>query len=109
MGYELFKAPFKIRADGQFHKVSIPFSDFSAWAGAEGWSRFTGDCSTKDPKVPGEAPGQPFVCCTESNTGDCPIPSSLVDIDSIYLSAEGVDGKFDLEISEIGAGFGSKH
>jgi hypothetical protein len=42
--FESYKAPFQVPADGQYHVVAVPFSEFS-----NDWSPFTGGCSTIDP------------------------------------------------------------
>lgn len=93
--FNSFKAPFDVVADGEWHLVSIPFSDFS-----NDWSSYTGDCFTKDPN------GKQHVCCTESTPEVCPTLKNLKDISQLSIWAEGGAGKFDLEIGEIGAGFG---
>jgi len=93
--FNSFKAPFNVLADGAWHLVSIPFSDFS-----NDWSSYTGDCFTKDPD------GKQHVCCTESTPEKCPTMKNLKDISQLSIWAEGGAGKFDLEIGEIGAGFG---
>eukprot|EP00931_Biecheleriopsis_adriatica_P077796 TRINITY_DN5128_c1_g1_i1.p1 TRINITY_DN5128_c1_g1~~TRINITY_DN5128_c1_g1_i1.p1 ORF type:complete len:254 (+),score=34.90 TRINITY_DN5128_c1_g1_i1:59-820(+) len=94
-GQNTYKASFNLPGDGLWHTVSIPFSDFS-----NDWSPFSGDCGTPD------SSGRKHVCCTESTTNVCPTLKNLKDISQFGIWFQGKEGKFDVEIASVSAGFG---
>merc|ERR1712039_163568 len=75
----------------EFQTVFLPFNGFSY-----DWSDFTGDCSTKDPD------GFQHQCCSQ-NASICPTVKQLTGLDSVMIYAEGVEGKFHLDVQEIKA------
>lgn len=92
-----YKAPFALPADGTWHTVSVPFSDFTNDA-----DTFTGDCISPTPS------GRKKNCCTENTPSACPSLKSLQGITQlgIWMQGVGVDGPFDVEIESIAAGVG---
>jgi hypothetical protein len=94
-----FKASFSMNGTNPalFQEVTIPMGKFSY-----DWSGFTGDCNTKDP---GGLDKQHY-CCTgsgESPSEDkvCPAAKYLTAISDVEIWAEGVAGKFHLEVVSI--------
>jgi hypothetical protein len=90
-----YKASFALPGDGEWHTVSVPFSDFTNTA-----DTFTGDCTTVPPS--GHKPN----CCSEATPHSCPSLKSLQGITQlgIWLQGVNVDGKFDFELESISAG-----
>jgi len=92
-----FKSIFNVtRHDGIWHTVSVPFSDFS-----KDTSAFTGRCDTTDPD------GRKHRCCSKEHPEVCPTKNDLKDMTQLSLLAEGVAGKFHLEVKWIRAGYGA--
>merc|ERR1711988_1081214 len=90
--FRSFKAGFQIKTPGQWEVVAVPFSDFS-----NDWSPYTGRCDTVDPT------GKAHKCCNSTFPEVCPTEKNKHDISQLGLWAEGVEGKFHLEILWIGA------
>jgi hypothetical protein len=92
-GEPSFKAPFNLTGDGEWHHVTLPWTDFS-----DDWSGYTGDCFTKDPN------GQQHVCCTPDTPDVCPTQKNLKHITQIGLWTEGgIPGKFNIEVEWVRA------
>lgn len=98
-----YKADFALTADTtDWQIVKVPLTQFSY-----DWSGYTGRCDSKDPSSFGR-PAQQHFCCDKS--GGSPSKSDVC-VDSKFLSqisdlevwAEGVEGKFSIEIDYIGA------
>jgi len=81
-----FKSDITVPADGKTHEIFAPFDKFS-----NKWSSYT---------------GEPTTPCSREHPEVCPTAKSLAEIGSIGIWAEGVAGKFTLEIREIGASAG---
>ena len=86
-----FKADFN--ATRAWSTVKVPFDAFSV-----DWSEFTGECSSKDPT------GEQHLCCSKAHPEVCPTAAHLAEITSIEVWAEGVEGTFNVEVREVGAG-----
>merc|ERR1711871_103773 len=92
-GSNSFKADFNVTGSNDFQTVKIPFNNFSI-----DWSDFTGECDTVDPN------GNRHLCCSAKHPEVCPQAHHLKAITFLSVWAEGVAGKFHLEIESIGAG-----
>jgi hypothetical protein len=92
-----FKADFSLggssSAAGEWTTVKIPFSSFSV-----DWSEFTGECDTKDPT------GEQHLCCTSEHPEVCPKDYHLRQLTGFEVWAEGVEGKFSIDVKSISAG-----
>merc|ERR1719183_2332056 len=92
--FKSFKSDFTVqRNDGVWHTVAVPFENFS-----NDWSQYTGRCDTTDPN------GNKHKCCSAEHPEVCPTKSNLKHISQLGLWAEGVAGKFHLEVKWIRAG-----
>jgi len=92
--FKSFKSDFTVqRNDGVWHTVAVPFEKFS-----NDWSQYTGRCDTTDPN------GKKHKCCSAEHPEVCPTKSNLKHISQLGLWAEGVAGKFHLEVKWIRAG-----
>jgi len=82
--FNSYKADFSVAssADSEFQTVIIPFNRFSSK-----WSSYT---------------GEPTVTCA-SDKSVCPDANHLGHLTSLEITAEGVAGKFDLEVKSISA------
>ena len=89
-GSGTFKAPFSLNST-ETQTVVVPFSQFS-WD----WSPYTGACDTKDPT------GQQHHCCSDGDEY-CPTAKFLSELTGLELWAEGAEGDFHLEVTEIAA------
>merc|ERR1719182_1052697 len=92
--FKSFKSDFTVqRNDGVWHTVAVPFEKFS-----NDWSQYTGRCDTTDPN------GKKHKCCSAEHPEVCPTKSNLKHISQLGIWAEGVAGKFHLEVKWIRAG-----
>merc|ERR1712222_170603 len=92
--FKSFKSDFTVqRNDGVWHTVAVPFENFS-----NDWSQYTGRCDTTDPN------GKKHKCCSAEHPEVCPTKSNLKHISQLGIWAEGVAGKFHLEVKWIRAG-----
>merc|ERR1719163_2486321 len=92
--FQSFKSDFTVqRNDGVWHTVAVPFENFS-----NDWSQYTGRCDTTDPN------GKKHKCCSAEHPEVCPTKSNLKHISQLGIWAEGVAGKFHLEVKWIRAG-----
>lgn len=88
-----YKTSFALRnTTDEYQIVTLPFSQFSS-----DWSDYTGDCSTKDPD------GYQHVCCSPFNPEVCPDAKRLAQITGFSLWAEGAEGDFLLQFTQINA------
>ena len=78
-----YKADFNITTSADWQTIFVPFEHFSSK-----WSGFTGEPTTK---------------CSVKHPEVCPDAAHLAKLTSFELSAEGVEGKFHLEVQSIGA------
>merc|ERR1719182_70878 len=76
-----------------WNTVAVPFEKFS-----NDWSQYTGRCDTTDPN------GKKHKCCSAEHPEVCPTKSNLKHISQLGIWAEGVAGKFHLEVKWIRAG-----
>merc|ERR1719182_785652 len=91
--FKSFKSDFTVqRNDGVWHTVAVPFENFS-----NDWSQYTGRCDTTDPN------GKKHKCCSAEHPEVCPTKSNLKHISQLGIWAEGVAGKFHLEVKWIRA------
>ena len=86
-----FKAGFKFSGT-DWEEIAVPFTDFSI-----DWSEYTGECDTKDPD------GTQHYCCN-TNPEYCPTAAHLKAITDLEIWAEGIEGKFSVEVEYLGAG-----
>lgn len=84
-----FKADVNLTSDGRVHRLFVPFKAFS-----NKWSAST---------------GEPTVPCSEKNPEVCPTAESLKDIGSVGVWAEGVAGKFHVELHSVVAASGAHY
>merc|ERR1719183_857980 len=91
--FKSFKSDFTVQNDGEWHTVAVPFDSFS-----NDWSQYTGRCDTTDPN------GNKHKCCSAEHPEVCPTKANLKGISQLGLWAEGVAGKFHLEVEWIRAG-----
>merc|ERR1719454_2850989 len=92
--FNSFKTDFTVsRNDGTWHTVAVPFEQFS-----NDWSQYTGRCDTTDPN------GKKHKCCSAEHPEVCPTKKNLKHISQLGIWAEGVAGKFHLEVKWIRAG-----
>jgi len=87
-----FKAGFNVTGTART-TVKIPFNSFSI-----DYTYDTGRCDAVDPD------GAHHVCCSSKHPEVCPTAQHLSQITSLLITAEGVDGNFDLRVLSIGAG-----
>jgi hypothetical protein len=78
-----YKADFNITTSADWQTIFVPFVHFSSK-----WSGFTGEPTTK---------------CSIAHPEVCPDAPHLAKLTSFELSAEGVEGKFNIEVKSIGA------
>lgn len=85
-------SPFKVPAslNGEWRSAFLPFSSFSY-----DHSDYTGKCDTVDPD------GYQHRCCSDAAPEVCPNSTQLETIDAFVINAEGVEGKFQMDIKEI--------
>lgn len=90
-----FKADFMVPAGNgeDFATVKVPFNKFSV-----DWSEYTGSCDTKDPT------GEQHICCSSKHPEVCPQAHHLAALEGFEIWAEGVEGKFDIDLKSISAG-----
>merc|ERR1712032_1695924 len=90
MQYAGFKVSF---AADTWNPTFKSFENFS-----NDWSQYTGRCDTTDPN------GKKHKCCSAEHPEVCPTKSNLKHISQLGIWAEGVAGKFHLEVKWIRAG-----
>jgi len=93
-----YKSEFNLTKTTDWQVVEVPISHFS-----RDTSGFTGRCDTKDPRN-----GKQHYCCPGSGFAPskpevCVESKYLSSINGLQIWAEGVEGKYDLEIEWIGA------
>jgi hypothetical protein len=100
-----FKSGFNMTGT-DWQLVKVPFQSFSY-----DWSGFTGRCDTLDPASFGHKHGQQHFCCandpghpTPTKPEVCPQTKYLTKVSDVELWAEGVVGKFHLEVKYIAVG-----
>ncbi|KAJ8601119.1 hypothetical protein CTAYLR_008828 [Chrysophaeum taylorii] len=86
-----YKQSFAVK-DANWTIVELPWANFSS-----DWSDYTGDCATMDPD------GYQHQCCTPTTPDVCPNVTQLAKVTGFSLWAEGSEGDFSLEISQISA------
>eukprot|EP00631_Chrysoreinhardia_giraudii_P007277 CAMPEP_0197423224 /NCGR_PEP_ID=MMETSP1170-20131217/20233_1 /TAXON_ID=54406 /ORGANISM="Sarcinochrysis sp, Strain CCMP770" /LENGTH=219 /DNA_ID=CAMNT_0042950625 /DNA_START=22 /DNA_END=681 /DNA_ORIENTATION=+ len=83
---------YKTSFNASSQRIFLPFASFSS-----DWSDYTGDCDTLDPD------GYQHVCCDDDHTDVCPDARRLAQVTGYSIWAEGTEGTFDLEVTQIAA------
>tara|TARA_B110000208_G_scaffold107059_1_gene132874 strand:- start:126 stop:509 length:384 start_codon:yes stop_codon:yes gene_type:complete len=81
--FDTYKTDFNITVADEWQTIILPYNSFSS-----AWSDTT---------------GQPTTPCSKAHPEVCPDASHLAKLNSMEISAEGVAGKFHLEVKAISA------